>query len=147
MAISVPRKGTQFSAQLIRTPTEMRDVSRQHGEPLFMRRISKRKHALAAGTIINKVVSFQLLGCECPVDVALSSCQCCDLRGFTPQRIFSQGWNHPPVARTDVFGYVHPGTKDLLWGRFFHLSSRHWDTSQEGAFRKLLFSICLLTYR
>lgn len=108
----------------------------------FMRRISKRKHALAAGTIINKMVSFQLLGCECPADVALSSQQCCqisDLTGFIPQRIYSQGWNLPPVAGTGVFVCLHPGTKGPLWGRFFHLFSRHWEASQEETFRKLLF--------
>lgn len=53
--------------------------------------VSKRKHALAAGTIINKMVSSQLLGCECPAEAALSSQQCCDLTGFIPQRIYSQG--------------------------------------------------------
>lgn len=110
----------------------------------FMRRISKREHALAAGTVINKMVSSQLLACECPADAALSSRQCCGLTGFIPQRIYSQGWNCPPVAHTGVFGYVHPGTKGLLWRRFFHWFSRHWDASQEGTSRKLLFlSICL----
>lgn len=43
----------------------------------FMRRIAKRKHGLAAGTIISKIVSSQLLRCECPADAALSSWQCC----------------------------------------------------------------------
>lgn len=52
-----------------------------------MRKISKKEHALAAGTIINKMVSSQLLGCEYPADAALSSRQCCGLTGFVPQRI------------------------------------------------------------
>lgn len=108
-------------------------------EGLFCEENLQREHALAAGTIISKMVSSQFLGCECPADAALSSRQCWDLTGFIPQMIYSQGWNCPPVARTGVFGYLHPGTRGLLWGRFFHWFSRHWDASQEGTSRKLLF--------
>lgn len=109
----------------------------------LMRRISKGKQALAAVTIINKMVSSQLLGCECPAEAAPSSWQCCDLTGFIPQGILSQGWNHPPAAHTGVLGYVHQALRVCSGEGFFTCSLGTEMYPRKEHSENYFLSICL----
>lgn len=69
-----------------------------------MRRISKRR------TIIHKMISSLLLGCECPADVASELSATPRSDGFYLPDDLPTGLQSSPC----VFVYLHPATKDRL---------------------------------
>lgn len=108
----------------------------------LMRRISKGKQALAAVTIINKMVSSQLFGCEsCWGSTEL-------LTMLWSDRFYSPGNSLTGLKSSSCSSHwcpwvCTPGTKGLQWGRFFTCSLGTEMYPRKEHSENYFLSICL----